>query len=172
LIDPPPVPGGPETSFQGGPTRLSEDGRFSAERPRVVSVVRHDLHEVLVLLMCGRGVGVGVVFRRTGQVAAQRIELAQVISQLREELQTAQRAGQGEDLRFELGPVELELTVAVDRQGGPDAKVRFWVIELGASGKFASNATQRIKLILDPRESGQEGDRRPVIAGDKQSGER
>jgi hypothetical protein len=100
----------------------------------------------------------------------QRIELAQVISQLREELDTARRAGQGEDLRFELGPVELEVAVAVDRQGGPDAKVRFWVIELGASGKVASQATQRIKLILDPRESGQEG--RPLIAGDERPGER
>ena len=105
-----------------------------------------------------------------GLVAVQRIELAQVISQLREELDTARRAGQGEDLRFELGPVELELMVAVDRQGGPDAKVRFWVIELGASGKVASQATQRIKLILDPRESGQEG--RPLIAGDERPGER
>jgi hypothetical protein len=96
---------------------------------------------------------------------------AQVISQLREELDTARRAGQDEDLRFELGPVELELTVAVDRQAGPDAKVRFWVIELGASGKVASNATQRIKLILDPRQSGQK-DRRPLIAGDERRGER
>ena len=112
-----------------------------------------------------------MVFRRTGQVATQRIELAQVISQLREELDTARRAGQGEDLRFELGPVELELMVGVDRQAGPDAKVRFWVIEFGASGKVASQATQRIKLILDPRESGQE-DRRPMIAGDERPGER
>ena len=69
-----------------------------------------------------------------------------------------------------LGPVELEVAVAVDRQGGPDAKVWFWVIELGASGKVASQATQRIKLILDPRESGQEG--RPLIAGDERPGER
>jgi Trypsin-co-occurring domain 2 len=76
-----------------------------------------------------------VVFRRTAVEAAQRIELAQVINQLCEELQTAQRAGEGEDLRFELGPVELELTVAVDRQGGPEAKVRFWVIELGSLGQ-------------------------------------
>ena len=101
----------------------------------------------------------------------QRIELAQVISQLREELDTARRAGEGEDLRFELGPVELELMVGVDRQAGPDAKVRFWVIELGASGKVASQATQRIKLILDPRESGR-GDRRPLISGDERPGER
>ena len=119
------------------------------------------------VLLCG----VVVVIRRTGAVGVQRIELAQVISQLREELDIARRAGQGEDLRFELGPVELELTVGVDRQAGPDAKVRFWVIELGASGKVASQATQRIKLILDPRESGQK-DRRPLIAGDERPGER
>ncbi|RZL79668.1 MAG: hypothetical protein EOP32_18855 [Rhodococcus sp. (in: high G+C Gram-positive bacteria)] len=96
------------------------------------------------------------------------MELAQVISQLREELDTARRAGQDEDLRFELGPVELELTVAVDQQAGPDAKVRFWVIELGASGKVASNATQRIKLLLDPRDKSG----RPMIAGKERPGER
>jgi Trypsin-co-occurring domain 2 len=114
-----------------------------------------------------------VGFRRTRQVAAQRIELAQVISQLREELDTARRAGQGEDLRFEVGPVELELMVGVDREAGPNAKVNFWVIELGASGKVASQASQRIKLILDPRESsGQNKDQRPWISGAEQPGER
>ena len=36
------------------------------------------------------------------------IELSEVISELRRELQQAMRAGEGELLRFELGPVELE----------------------------------------------------------------
>lgn len=42
------------------------------------------------------------------------------------------RDGEVEDLRFEVGPVELELTVAVSEEAGSNAKVRFWVIELGA----------------------------------------
>ncbi|MGH3815899.1 MAG: trypco2 family protein [Pseudonocardiaceae bacterium] len=101
---------------------------------------------------------------------AERVELAQVIGQLRQELTAAMREGAGEDLRFELGPVELELTIAVSREAGPNAKVRFWVVELGADGKMASQATQRITLTLDPRRHGIEG--RPVISGVEQADER
>ena len=43
------------------------------------------------------------------------IELAEVIGELRRELQEAINAGEGEQLRFELGPVELEATVAVEK---------------------------------------------------------
>lgn len=38
---------------------------------------------------------------------------------------------EGEPLQFEPGPVELEATMAVEKGGGANAKVRFWVIELG-----------------------------------------
>jgi hypothetical protein len=98
------------------------------------------------------------------------VELAQVIGQLRRELSAAMRDGEGEDLRFELGPVELELTVAVSKEAGPNAKVRFWVIELGAEGTVASQATQRITLTLDPRRRGVAG--KPLIAGPERTGER
>lgn len=101
---------------------------------------------------------------------ADRVELAQVIGQLRQELSAAIRDGEGEDLRFELGPVELELAVAVSKEAGPTARVRFWVVELGADGKAASQATQRIKLTLDPRQRNITG--RPVISGPEQVGER
>jgi hypothetical protein len=86
-----------------------------------------------------------------GGILAQGVELAQMISQLRQDLISAMQAGEDKELLFELGPVELELTVAVSKEGGPNAKVRFWVIEVGADGKVASQSTQRIKLTLDPR---------------------
>lgn len=101
---------------------------------------------------------------------AEQVELAQVIGQLREELTAAMRDGEGADLRFELGPVEVELTVAVSTEVGPNAKVRFWVIELGADAKASSQATQRIKLTLDPRRRGVAG--KPLISGAEQLGER
>jgi hypothetical protein len=99
------------------------------------------------------------------------VELAELIGQLRAELTEAMHAGDGADLRFELGPVELELTVAVDKEAKPGAKVRFWVMELGADMKAASSTTQRIKLKLDPRRVGQP-DRQPLISGSEQPGER
>jgi len=54
-----------------------------------------------------------------------------VIRDLRDELERAIAAGEGEQLRFELGPIELEATVAVERSDGASGKVRFWVAEGG-----------------------------------------
>jgi hypothetical protein len=45
----------------------------------------------------------------------------------------------------------------VTKEAGPNAKVRFWVIELGAEGKVASEATQKITLTLDPHRRGVAG---------------
>lgn len=99
------------------------------------------------------------------------VELAELIGQLRAELTKAMGAGEGADLRFEIGPVELELTVGVNKEATPGAKVRFWVVELGADVKAASSSTQRIKLTLDPRRAG-EPDRKPLISGAEETGER
>lgn len=99
------------------------------------------------------------------------VALADVLANLRAELAEAMSAGEGEDLRFELGPVELELTIAVDKEAKPGAKVKFWVLELGAETKLGSTSTQRIKLTLDPRHSAApEG--RPMISGPRAAGER
>lgn len=99
------------------------------------------------------------------------VELADLIGQLRRELSVAMWAGEGKDLRFEPGPVELELTVGVEKVAGPEVKVRFWVFDVGASAKRSSMVTQRIKLTLDPR-LGEAPDRRPLIAGESLPGER
>ena len=107
------------------------------------------------------------------------IELADVIADLRDELDAARRRGAGEDLRFELGPVELEVSVAVQKGADGNAKVKFWVVELGADGKVSSTATQRIKLTLNPRltvaaaaAESPMSDRSPFIAGVAEEDER
>jgi Trypsin-co-occurring domain 2 len=122
--------------------------------------------------MMGANAGrwVGSMGSLIGGVVAVQVELAQVIGQLRRELSAVMRVSEGEDLRFELGQVESELTVAVSKEAGPNAKVRFCVIELGADGKVASQATQRITLTLDRRRRGVAG--KPLISGSEQAGER
>jgi hypothetical protein len=97
------------------------------------------------------------------------IELAEVIAELRRELQEAMNAGEGEPLRFELGPVELEATVAVEKSGGGGAKVRFWVIEVGGDAKVGEVSTHRVKLSLQPRLA---GGGRVWVASDAAPGER
>jgi Trypsin-co-occurring domain 2 len=78
------------------------------------------------------------------------VELASVVRQLRAELNEALADAQGERLRFELGPVQVALSVTVGREGGAGAKVRFWVIEAGADAKVSRDSVQEIKLVLTP----------------------
>ncbi|POX42383.1 hypothetical protein C3486_05070 [Streptomyces sp. Ru73] len=78
------------------------------------------------------------------------IELANVIRNLRQELEQAVTAAEGEQLRFALGPIELEMSVALERTGHAGAKVRFWVVESGAEATRGTVSTQHIKLTLQP----------------------
>jgi hypothetical protein len=93
------------------------------------------------------------------------IELTEVIGELRRELQEAINAGEGEQLRFELGPVELEATVAVEKGGGGGV----WVLELGGDAKAGQVSTHRVKLSLQPRLA---GGGRVWVASDEAPGER
>ena len=105
-----------------------------------------------------------------GAAGLMTVELAEVIGQLRVELTKAMTAGAGEDLRFGLGPVELELTVAVNKEATTGAKVKFWVVEAGADGKLGSTSTQKIKLTLDPHQVSRPG-ARPDVSVDEMVGE-
>jgi hypothetical protein len=78
------------------------------------------------------------------------IELAEVVQQLRAEFSRALEFASGDDVRFELGPIELEVMVGLERSGGGMGKVRFMVIEVGDKVGLASSSTQRIKLTLRP----------------------
>ncbi|MFJ1617092.1 MULTISPECIES: trypco2 family protein [unclassified Streptomyces] len=91
------------------------------------------------------------------------IELASVIRDLREELEQAVVAAEGEALRFELGTIELELSVAVERTGHAGAKVRFWVVESGADMTASRTSTQLIKLALQPTLTGSHNP--PFVSG-------
>ncbi|HZN18258.1 MAG TPA: trypco2 family protein [Micromonosporaceae bacterium] len=99
------------------------------------------------------------------------IELADLIWQLRHELSRAAWAGEHTDLRFEAGPVELELTVAVERSTAPGVKARLLVVDAEMGARRASTVTQRIHLTLYPRRA-DAPDRSPLIAGDSEKGER
>jgi hypothetical protein len=47
-----------------------------------------------------------------------------------------------------------------DKQAGPNAKVRFWVIEVGTDATVSLRATHQTTLALDPRHCGVTGERR------------
>lgn len=98
------------------------------------------------------------------------IELASVIKDLREELERAIGVAEGAALRFELGTIELEVSVAVERSGHAGAKVRFWVMESDAEAAVAATGTQRIKLALRPVLAG--SDNPPFVSGFAEAHER
>ena len=102
------------------------------------------------------------------------IELSDMIRELRQQLTDSLADGAGETVRFELGPVEIEATVAVSREAGANAKVRLWVVDAGADGKYAHAQTQRITVTLTPKLVPQDGSppRTALIDGDEVRGER
>jgi Trypsin-co-occurring domain 2 len=105
------------------------------------------------------------------------LELASVLRQLRTELNDAMDDAGGERLRFELGPVELSLTVTVSRETAPGARIRFWVVEAGADARISREGVQDIRLVLTPRDMnaplGLDGKPAPpLVRGKPQPGER
>jgi hypothetical protein len=89
--------------------------------------------------------------------------LADVLAQLRSNLAQALQEGAEEDLRFALDDVEVELQVAVTKEGTGKAGVKFWVINAEAAGKLADVTTQKIKLKMKVVDK----DGRPVAIADK-----
>jgi hypothetical protein len=78
------------------------------------------------------------------------VPLAEAIRALRREIVVASRAGKDEDVRFKLGPIELEFALEVSREAGGDAGLKFWVVSLGGQAKRGSATTHTVKLVLTP----------------------
>lgn len=78
------------------------------------------------------------------------IPLAEMIRTLRDELQISMKTSQKEPLRFRIQNIELELKVAVSREGGGSAGVKFWVVTAEGKGSFKHEDTHTFKLTLQP----------------------
>ncbi|HEY1627778.1 MAG TPA: trypco2 family protein [Streptosporangiaceae bacterium] len=98
------------------------------------------------------------------------IELARLIKDLRHELDDATAAAKGQALRLELGPIDLELALRVDSDVQAGAKVRFWVVEVGADGSVGSGSTTKVRLRLNPRLA--DSADAPYVSGQEVDGER
>ena len=83
-----------------------------------------------------------------------RVGLAEAIASLRAELYDAMVEGAGKLVQFQVGGVDLEFQAEVGREGEGSGKVRFWVVEAGASATARSSSTQTIKIHLEPHRRG------------------
>jgi len=78
------------------------------------------------------------------------IPLADLIQALRRELRTAVEEGEGGDLVFALGPIDLELRLEVGREAGGEAGIRFWVVSIGGKGSRSDSSAHTVRLSLTP----------------------
>jgi len=104
----------------------------------------------------------------TNQIAA---GLAETIAALRSELAAALVEGQGHQLQFRLGDVDIEFQVAITRDASADGGVRFGVISFGAKGRLANEATHRIALKMQPLMIKDDGHTVPAEVADHVSDE-
>lgn len=93
------------------------------------------------------------VVRVVGVMDGEFVELAEAIAVLREQLRSAQEAGEGQEPRLLVGRVEVELAVEARRDGGGEAGVQFGVFTLKGRGGVSSASTHRLRLELVPRTS-------------------
>lgn len=74
-------------------------------------------------------------------------DLAEAIAALRSGLEAALAEGQGRDVQFSLGDIELTLQLVADKHVG--GKIGWSVLGADAGGK--SERTHSLKLVLKPR---------------------
>jgi Trypsin-co-occurring domain 2 len=78
------------------------------------------------------------------------IDVADAIRSLRAQLAIAHAEVDRDGVYFEMGPVEIEFVVEVERAVDGDAGVRIGVVSIGASGSVSSGTTHRMKFVLSP----------------------
>src|SRR6266567_9478300 len=79
----------------------------------------------------------------------EKIGLAETIDALRSELAAAAEKAQGQEIQFPISSVQLEFQVGVTWDTEAKGGVKFWVLELGASGSYANESVQKVTLNLE-----------------------
>jgi len=80
---------------------------------------------------------------------------------LRVELSKSILASEGEQIRFEVGDIELEVQFVVEQSKEGKGGLKFWVVEMGGGVTNKDTITHRIKITLKP--IGKDG--KPVLTG-------
>jgi hypothetical protein len=95
------------------------------------------------------------------------VGLAEAVERLRAELEVARAAGDGKELRFRLGDVQLELGVEFAKEGGAEAGIRLWVVSVGATGTASSLRSNKVTVTLVPQVKTSTGGYEDAYVGDK-----
>ncbi len=79
------------------------------------------------------------------------VELGRAVEALGKQLYELTKTVDGEDLRFEVESVEVELKVGVTKGGVGGVTAKFWVLEVEGKGTYEAERTQTVTLTLKPR---------------------
>jgi hypothetical protein len=78
------------------------------------------------------------------------VPLGAAIKALRSELLQAMADAKDEELRFALGPVELEFKLTVTAEASAGGGVRFWLLNAEAHGARAREDAHTLRVTLTP----------------------
>ena len=79
-----------------------------------------------------------------------KLELAEMIQQLRAELSTAAKEGDDKDIRFTVEDIELELDITTEQQAKANVAAKFYVLTSKVEASKTDKATQKLKIKLKP----------------------
>lgn len=92
----------------------------------------------------------------------ERIGLKQAIEALRVELSDAIASSANEQLRFQVGPINLEFQVEIEHSAEASGGMKFWVVQLGGKGSRTSTTAHTVSMSLTPVS---QDSREPVLTG-------
>ncbi|NCR42057.1 trypco2 family protein [Microcystis aeruginosa] len=94
-------------------------------------------------------------------MAINKVGLRETLEALRVELSKSILAAEGEQIRFEVGEIELEVQFVVEQSKEGKGGLKFWVVEMGGGVTNKDTITHRIKIPLKPIWK----DGKPVLTG-------
>lgn len=83
------------------------------------------------------------------------IPLSEMIQTLRSELMVAMEMGAGKQLQFDVGEVELELQVKINREKSAGGGLKFWVLSGKAEAGRSDQTVHTFRLKLNPVKPGE-----------------
>ncbi|MDB9434377.1 trypco2 family protein [Microcystis aeruginosa] len=90
-----------------------------------------------------------------------KVGLRETLEALRVELSKSILASEGEQIRFEVGNIELEVQFVVEQSKEGKGGLKFWVVEMGGGVTNKDTITHKIKIPLKPIWK----DGKPVLTG-------
>ena len=80
----------------------------------------------------------------------QKLGLKEMLEALWIEISESILLSEGKEIRFEMGEIELEMQVVVEKSKEGKGGVKFWVVEMGGGMAAKDSITHKIKIPFKP----------------------